>query len=76
MSNIWNIIKNIVSELTSVFDWSTWIGCCRRLAYGEPVLGLDVVGGITSLVSDLASMGVVGLLVLAILMALLSKHVD
>ncbi|MDB3997201.1 hypothetical protein N9436_00260 [bacterium] len=76
MSNIWNIIKDIVSELTSVLIGVLGLGVVAGLAYGEPVLGLDVVGGITSLVSDLASMGVVGLLVLAILMALLSKHVD
>jgi hypothetical protein len=35
------------------------------------MLGLDVIGNITALVSDLANGGVVGLLVLAVLMSLL-----
>ena len=45
-------------------------GIVGALAFGD-VLGLDVIGNITALVSELANGGVVGLLVLAVLMSLL-----
>ena len=48
------------------------LGIVGNLLFGE-FLGLDVVGNITALVSDLANGGVVGLLVIAILLMLLGK---
>ena len=63
------MIKDIVSNLTAVLIGVLGLGIVAALAFGTP-LGLDVIGNITSLVSDLASGGVVGLLVLAVLMSL------
>ena len=45
------------------------LGIVGALAFGG-ILGLDVIGNITSLVDSLANNGVVGLLVLAVLMSL------
>jgi len=45
------------------------LGIVGALAFGD-VLGLDVIGNITALVEQLATSGVVGLLVLAVLMSL------
>ena len=55
MDNAWKMINDLVSNLTSVI-----VG----------ILGLDVIGNITALVEELATGGVVGLLVLAVLMSL------
>ena len=45
----------------------------QAIVFGGPIFGLDVIGGITTLVEDLSSNGVVGLLVLAILYSLVAK---
>ena len=70
MDNAWKMIKDIVSNLTAVLIGVLGLGIVAALAFGGTLLGLDVIGNITSLVSDLASGGVVGLLVLAVLMSL------
>ena len=69
MDNAWKMINDLVSNLTSVIVGILGLGIVGALAFGS-VLGLDVIGNITSLVSDLANGGVVGLLVLAVLMSL------
>ena len=70
MDNAWKMIKDIVSNLTAVLIGVLGLGIVAALGFGGKPLGLDVIGNITSLVSDLASGGVVGLLVLAVLMSL------
>ena len=70
MDNAWKMIKDIVSNLTAVLIGVLGLGIVAALAFGGTPLGLDVIGNIRSLVSDLASGGVVGLLVLAVLMSL------
>ena len=67
MDNAWRMINDLVSNLTSVLIGLLGLGIVGALAFGGPVLGLDVIGSITGLVETLADMGVVGLLVLAIL---------
>jgi len=69
MDNAWKMINGIVSNLTDVIIGILGLGIVGALAFGS-VLGLDVIGNITALVSDLANGGVVGLLVLAVLMSL------
>ena len=69
MDNAWKMINDLVSNLTSVIVGILGLGIVGALAFGN-VLGLDVIGNITSLVEELASGGVVGLLVLAVLMSL------
>ena len=69
MDNAWKMIKDIVSNLTEVLVGVLGLGIVGALAFGN-VLGLDVIGNITALVEELASSGVVGLLVLAVLMSL------
>ena len=64
------MIGDLVSNLTTVITGILGLGIVGSLAFGD-MLGLDVIGNITSLVSDLANGGVVGLLVLAVLMSLL-----
>ena len=68
MDNAWSMIKNLVSELTSVVIGLAGLGIVAAI-----IFGLDVIGGITTLVEDLSSNGVVGLLVLAILYSLVAK---
>tara|TARA_X000000368_G_scaffold268283_1_gene212500 strand:+ start:622 stop:837 length:216 start_codon:yes stop_codon:yes gene_type:complete len=69
MDNAWKMINGIVSNLTDVIIGILGLGIVGALAFGN-VLGLDVIGNITALVEELASGGVVGLLVLAVLMSL------
>ena len=54
-------------------NYQRMLGIVGALAFGGPVLGLDVIGSITALVEDLAGMGVVGLLVLAILYSVVNR---
>ncbi len=70
MDNAWKMIGDLVSNLTTVITGILGLGIVGSLAFGD-ILGLDVIGNITALVSDLANGGVVGLLVLAVLMSLL-----
>ena len=69
MDNAWRMIGDLVSNLTSVIVGILGLGIVASLAVGD-MLGLDVIGNITSLVESLATNGVVGLLVLAVLMSL------
>ena len=70
MDNAWRMINDLVSNLTGVLTGILGLGIVGSLAFGD-MLGLDVIGNITALVSELANGGVVGLLVLAVLMSLL-----
>ena len=69
MDNAWKMINDLVSNLTCVIVGILGLGIVGALAFGD-VLGLDVIGNITALVEELATGGVVGLLVLAVLMSL------
>ena len=69
MDNAWRMIGDLVSNLTSVIVGILGLRIVGSLAFGD-MLGLDVIGNITSLVESLATNGVVGLLVLAVLMSL------
>ena len=69
MDNAWKMINGIVGNLTDVLIGVLGLGIVGALVFGD-VLGLDVIGNITALVEELASGGVVGLLVLAVLMSL------
>jgi hypothetical protein len=69
MDNAWRMIGDLVSNLTGVITGILGLGIVGALAFGD-VLGLDVIGNITTLVEQLATSGVVGLLVLAVLMSL------
>ena len=69
MDNAWKMINGIVSNLTDVLIGVLGLGIVGALVFGD-VLGLDVIGNITALVEELATGGVVGLLVLAVLMSL------
>ena len=70
MDTAWKMIKDIVSNLTAVLIGVLGLGIVAALVFGGTPLGLDVIGNITELVTNLANGGVVGLLVLAILMSL------
>ena len=69
MDNAWKMIGDLVSNLTSVIVGILGPAIVGSLAFGD-MLGLDVIGNITALVEMLATNGVVGLLVLAVLMSL------
>ena len=73
MDNAWRMINDLDSNLTSVLIGLLGLGIVGALAFGGPVLGLDVIGSITGLVETLADMGVVGLLVLAILYSVVNR---
>ena len=70
MENAWRMLGDIVGQLTSVLVAVLGLGIVGALAFGDMGMGIDVIGNITALVSDLASSGVVGLLVIAILLSL------
>jgi hypothetical protein len=73
MDNAWRMISDLVSQLTNIVIGLAGLGIVAAIVFGGPVFGLDVIGGITGLVEDLSSNGVVGLLVLAILYSLVNR---
>ncbi|MDC0484840.1 hypothetical protein OAY28_00610 [Gammaproteobacteria bacterium] len=73
MDNAWRMLNDLVSNLTGVITGILGLGIVGALAFGDMGLGIDVIGNVTSLVETLASNGVVGLLVLAALMALVNR---
>ena len=72
MENVFRMIGDVVGQLTSILVGVLGLGIVAALVFGDAGLGIDVIGNITTLVSDLASSGVVGLLVIAILLSLCS----
>ena len=70
MDNAMRMIGDFIKSLTGVLMSVLGLGIVEALAFGDMGLGLDVIGNITNLVSELAAGGVVGLLVLAVLMSL------
>ena len=60
-------------SLTSILIGLAGLGIVAAIRIWWPGFGLDVIGGVTDLVEMLASNGVVGLLVLAILYSLVAK---
>ena len=73
MENALRMLGDIVGQLTSVLVAVLGLGIVGALAFGDMGMGIDVIGNITALVSDLASSGVVGLLVIAILLSLVKS---
>ena len=67
------MISDLVIQLTNIVIGLAGLGIVAAIVFGGPVFGLDVIGGITGLVEDLSSNGVVGLLVLAILYSLVNR---
>ena len=57
MDNAWRMIKDLVSELTSVVIGLAGLGIVAAIVFGGPVFGLDVIGGVTDLVEMLSSNG-------------------
>ena len=47
MDNAWRMIKDLVSELTSVVIGLAGLGIVAAIVFGGPVFGLDVIGGVT-----------------------------
>ena len=72
MDNAFRMLSDLVSNLTSVIVGILGLGIVGSLAFGD-MMGLYVIGNITSLVETLASSGVVGLLVLAVLYSLVNR---
>ena len=72
MVNAFRMFSDLVSNLTCVIIGILGLGIVGSLAFGD-MMGLDVIGNITSLVESLASNGVVGLLVLAVLYSLVNR---
>ena len=70
MDNAMRMIGDFIKSLTGVLISVLGLGIVGALVFGDMGLGLDVIGNITNLVSELAAGGVVGLLVLAVLMSL------
>ena len=72
MDNAFRMLSDLVNNLTSVIVGILGLDIIGSLAFGD-MMGLDVIGNITSLVESLASSGVVGLLVLAVLYSLVNR---
>ena len=73
MDNAMRMIGDFIKSLTGVLMSVLGLGIVGALAFGDMGLGIDVIGNITNLVSELAAGGVVGLLVLAVLMSLVKS---
>ena len=73
MDNAWKMINDLVSQLTGIVIGLAGLGIVAAIVFGGPVFGLDVIGGITTLVDDVSSNGVGGWLVLAILYSLVNR---
>ena len=55
MDNAWKMINDLVSQLTGIVIGLAGLGIVAAIVFGGPVFGLDVIGGITTLVEDLSS---------------------
>jgi len=54
MENALRMLGDIVGQLTSVLVAVLGLGIVGALAFGDMGMGIDVIGNITALVSDLA----------------------
>jgi len=67
MKNVFNMVNDFVKGLSGVFMGIIPLAILWFVLTGTSVLGFDVVGNMTALLSTLANGGFIGLVVLVIL---------
>ena len=73
MGKVLDLVKQLVKDLTDVLTSILALGIIGALAFGDVGLGIDVIGNVIGLIEQLASMGVVGLIAVAALVAIVNR---
>ncbi|MDA9954815.1 hypothetical protein N9D54_00820 [Gammaproteobacteria bacterium] len=73
MGNVLDMVKQLVKDLTDVLMSVLALGIIGALAFGDVGMGIDVIGNVMGLIEQLASMGVVGLIAVAALIAIVNR---
>ena len=73
MGNVLDMVKQLVKDLTDVLMSVLALGIIGALAFGDVGMGIDVIGNVMGLIEQLASMGVVGLIAVAALVAIVNR---
>ncbi|MDC3397775.1 hypothetical protein OAZ03_00045 [Gammaproteobacteria bacterium] len=73
MGNVLDMVKQLVKDLTDVLTSVLALGIIGALAFGDVGMGIDVIGNVMGLIEQLASMGVVGLIAVAALVAIVNR---
>ena len=73
MGNVLDMVKQLVKDLTDVLMSVLALGIVGALAFGDVGMGIDVIGNVMGLIEQLASMGVVGLIAVAALVAIVNR---
>ena len=73
MVNVLDMVKQLVKDLTDVLMSVLALGIVGALAFGDVGMGIDVIGNVMGLIEQLASMGVVGLIAVAALIAIVNR---
>ena len=73
MGNVLDMVKQLVKDLTDVLTSVLALGIIGALAFGDVGMGIDVIGNVMGLIEQLASMGVVGLIAVAALIAIVNR---
>lgn len=73
MNNVMAIVNDLVKGLTNIFVGLLGLGVVAGIIFGD-LMGINVVGGLLSLIQSLGDAGFVGLLVAIILIHLFTKE--
>ena len=73
MENIFNMVTDFISKMTTLFMGLLSFGIMAEVLFGSAVLGMSVINNVMELISMFEDNGVVGLIALVILYNLLDK---
>ena len=73
MDNVFNLVTNFISKMTSLFMVMLSFGVMAEILFGGPMMGLSVIANVMDVISMFGENGVVGLIALIVLYELLNK---
>ena len=73
MENVFNMVTDFISKMTTLFMGLLSFGILAEVLFGSAVLGMSVINNVMELISMFGDNGVVGLIALVILYNLLDK---
>tara|TARA_R100000808_G_C2140413_1_gene148236 strand:- start:639 stop:863 length:225 start_codon:yes stop_codon:yes gene_type:complete len=73
MDNIFNLIGNFVSKLTTLLISIMSLGIIAEVLFGASMFGMSVIDNVMDIISMFGSNGVVGIIALVVLYQLLEK---
>ena len=73
MENVFNMVTDLISKMTTLFMGLLSFGILAEVLFGSAVLGMSVINNVMELISMFGDNGVVGLIALVILYNLLDK---